>query len=62
MIPAIHEPTYLSGEQADRQMQDHEPVLGILLDGEARAYSAWHLDAHEIVNDRMAGSAFAVTW
>ena len=61
-IPAITEPTYVSGEEADAQMLDHEPVLGLVIKGEARAYSLWQLDAHEIVNDRIGGSAFAATW
>ena len=30
--------------------------------GQARAYSAWHLDHHEIVNDRIGKTAIAVTW
>ncbi len=61
-IPAITEPTYVSGTEADAQMLDHEPVLGIVINGRARAYSLWQLDAHEIVNDRIGGSAFAATW
>jgi hypothetical protein len=61
-IPAITEPTYVSGEEADAQMLDHEPVLGVVISGKSRAYSLWQLDAHEIVNDRMGGSAFAATW
>jgi hypothetical protein len=61
-IPAITEPTYVSDEEADAQMLDHEPVLGLVIDGKARAYSLWQLDAHEIVNDRLGGSAFAATW
>jgi hypothetical protein len=61
-IPAITEPTYVSGLEAEAQMLDHEPVLGVVIGGEARAYSLWQLDAHEIVNDRMAGSAFAASW
>ena len=39
-----------------------EPVLGIVLDGEALAYSLWQLDAHEIVNDEIKGTAIAATW
>jgi hypothetical protein len=37
-----------------------EPRL--IVGGEARAYSLWQLDAHEIVNDEVAGTAIAVTW
>jgi len=43
-------------------MAPDEPVLGVSLDGEAKAYSLWQLDSHEIVNDSLAGTAIAVTW
>ena len=61
-IPAIDDPTFVSGEAADAQMRPDEPVLGIVVDGKARAYSLWQLDAHEIVNDQIAGTAIAATW
>ncbi len=61
-IPAIDEPEFISGEAARAQMAGSELVMGIVVGGEARAYSAWQLDRHEIVNDRIAGSAIAVTW
>ena len=61
-IPAIDNPTFVSGAAANAQMSADEPVLGIVLDGEARAYSLWQLDAHEIVNDEIKGTAIAATW
>jgi len=61
-IPAIDQPVFVVGESADRQMRPEEPIMGIVMDGDARAYSMWHLDAHEIVNDTLKGSAVAVTW
>ena len=61
-IPAIDDPSFLTGEAADAQMRPDEPVLGVILDGEARAYSLWQLDAHEIVNDELAGTAITATW
>lgn len=61
-IPAIDQPAFLTGEAADAQMLPGEPVLGVVVDGEARAYSLWQLDAHEIVNDLIAGTAIAATW
>jgi len=61
-IPAIRVPTFVSGEAADLQMQDDEPVLGVVIDGEAHAYSLWQLDHHEIVNDTVGGRAIAATW
>lgn len=61
-IPAIDQPEVVSGGEADRQMRPEEPVLGLVVHGKARAYSLWQLDAHEIVNDQMAGTAIAATW
>ena len=61
-IPAIMQPIFLSGEDAGEQMSPDEMVMGILVEGEARAYSLWHLDAHEIVNDSIAGIPIAATW
>jgi len=43
-------------------MSEDEMVIGVLLHGEARAYSLWQLDAHEIVNDQVGDVKFAVTW
>jgi hypothetical protein len=43
-------------------MRAGEPVLGVVIGGEARAYSLWQLDAHEIVNDQIAGKAIAAAW
>ena len=61
-IPAIDEPRFLSGEEAAAQMASEEPVFGITIGNEARAYSLWQLDHHEIVNDRFDGVALAATW
>lgn len=61
-IPAITQPEFVTDDRADDQMADEEPVLGIILGDESRAYSLWQLDAHEIVNDRMGGTDVAVTW
>ena len=61
-IPAIREPEFLAGADADQQMAPDEPVLGVIIAGEAHAYSLWQLDAHEIVNDTVGGRAIAATW
>lgn len=60
-IPAIDKPAFVP---ADRALSVHpdEPVIGIAIDGDARAYPTWLLNAHEIVNDRIGGRGIAVTW
>ena len=61
-IPAIDAPQFVTGPEADAQMLPDEPVLGLVIDDDARAYSLWQLDSHEIVNDVVGGVAVAATW
>ena len=62
-IPAIHNPEFVSADEAKEWMQEDELVIGVVgPDGEARAYSAWHLDHHEIVNDQLGDVPIAATW
>ena len=60
-IPAIDEPQFVQASEATF-MRDDEPVVGVVAGGVAKAYSTWHLDHHEIVNDTLAGKPVAVTW
>lgn len=63
-VKPVVEPKFLSREQAEnaKVFQPDEPVIGIALGGEARAYSLWQLERRLVVNDRIAGRAIAVTW
>jgi hypothetical protein len=61
-IQAIDEPRFLSGAEAAAQMAPEEAVFGITSGDEARAYSLWQLDHHEIVNDQFDGVGLAATW
>ncbi len=60
-IPAIDQPRFVPASAA-AFMRDDEPVVGVVEGGVAKAYSTWHLDRHEIVNDSVAGKPVAVTW
>jgi hypothetical protein len=61
-IPAIDNPTFLSGDEADNAYADDELVMGVNINGDKRAYSVAHLSKHEIVNDVVGGENIAVTW
>ena len=62
-IPAVDDPQFVGAEEAEAFMQGDEPVLGVVgTDGTARAYSAWQLEGHEVVNDVVDGDPIAVTW
>lgn len=61
-IRSIDSPKFVSGEKADKQMREDEPVIGLEMDGETRAYPLYVLSAHEIVNDVIGDRPVAVTW
>ena len=61
-IQAILQPRFLAVDDADEIYGQNEPVIGIEIDGMARAYSIPFLSEHEIVNDEIAGRKIAVTW
>ena len=62
-IPEIKDPVFVDASEAAPWMNDDEMIIGVLgPDGEARAYSTWHLDHHEIVNDYAGETPIAVTW
>jgi hypothetical protein len=60
-IPAIHEPVVVTAADATF-MRDDEHAIGVAVGATVKAYSTWHLNAHEIVNDTVAGRQVAVTW
>ena len=43
-------------------MSEVELVVGIVIDGHARAYPHKILDWHEIINDKIGNTAFAITY
>jgi len=61
-IPAVFDPEFLSVEEANQEYSDNELVLGVEIDGEARAYSVPFLSRREIVNDTVGGRPIAVAW
>lgn len=60
-IPALTNPKYVSAGQAEF-MRHNEQVLGIVLNGVARAYPTRILSWHELVNDRFGGLPVLVSW
>lgn len=59
-IPAILQPTFVPASQA--RIAPEAAMIGVVIHQEARAYAAWLLNAHEIVNDVVGGEALATTW
>ena len=60
-IPAITEPDYVGIDAADF-MQDDDIVLGFEVGDESYAYPRHILNWHEIVNDKVDGKAFVITY
>ena len=60
-IPPVDAPRFLPSS-AVSFLADHEPVLAVDIDGEARAYPVQILVWHEIVNDTVAGVPVAITY
>ena len=61
-IPAIDNPEFLSVDEANEVYDSDELVIGVVFNGDARAYSVPLLSNHEIVNDTVGGVKLAVTW
>jgi hypothetical protein len=63
-IPAIDKPRFVSTADALAQKlyAKQEPVIGLIINGEARAYPLQILIWHEIVNDTVGGTPVTVTY
>ena len=61
-IPAILDPDFISGEEAEQAMKLDDLVLGLSVNGDHRAYPISTMSSHEIVNDVVGGVPVAVTW
>lgn len=60
-IPSIDDPKFIPvGEETD--LPDREPVMSLIIDGDARAYPLRIMMWHEIVNDIVGGRPVAVTY
>lgn len=60
-IPSIDDPQFV-GLDDYKDLVDTEPVIGLSINGEAKAYPIRVLTWHEIVNDRIGGVPVAVTY
>jgi len=59
-IPAIDDPQFVGAGEAE--IDDEAWVLGVALDGKAKAYSLNLLNRHEVVNDRFGDRPVAAVW
>jgi hypothetical protein len=59
-IASVDAPRFVAASEA--KLPPEAWVLGVVVDGEARAYSLNLLNRHEIVNDEVGGRTFAAVW
>ena len=60
VILPIYDPEFVSAEQAP--LNDDELVMGVEIDGEAKAYPITVMRSREMVNDELGGIPILVTW
>jgi len=60
-IPALMEPKYVSADKAFF-LKDDDQVIGVVVNGVARAYPLRIMSWHELVNDRFGGVPVLVSW
>ncbi len=61
-IPALVRPNFIGADQVGRLLSKSDRVLGIFLNGEAKAYPLRILNWHELVNDSVGGRTILVSW
>lgn len=60
VIRPIYEPTFSSVE--DAPLAESELIMGVAIDGQAKAYPVNVLRFREMVNDEIVGWPVLVTW
>lgn len=61
-FPVIRKPFFISARQGDIDLAPDEPVLGLVVGDEARAYSTNQLNQHEMVVDQIGDTPILVTY
>jgi hypothetical protein len=61
-IPALSNPKFISAGQVRGLLKKSDRVLGVYLNGEAKAYPVRILNWHELVNDTLGGRPILVSW
>lgn len=61
-IRSIDDLRYETVDAAENSLDPNERVIGIEINGEAKAYPIPILSSHEIVNDVVSGEPVAITW
>ncbi len=60
VIVPVYEPRYVNPEEAN--LVDRELVMGVDVNGEAKAFPIGLIRSREIVNDTIGGVPLVITW
>jgi Protein of unknown function (DUF3179) len=60
-IPSLDQPSHVAADRVP-WLGDEEPVVGVAVAGEARAYPLRIIDWHELVNDRLGEVPFSLVY
>ena len=60
-IPSIDSPEFMPASEVDF-LKDNDLIIAVTIDGQSRVYPTTTLQQHEIVNDRIGDTPFAVTY
>ena len=60
VIVPVYEPRYVEAEEAN--LVDQELVMGVEINGEAKAFPIGLIRSREIVNDTIGGVPLLITW
>lgn len=61
-IPSVDDPSFADANHGDGMLDPGDPIFGVDIDGDARAYPQRILERHEVVNDTFGDRGIAVTY
>jgi hypothetical protein len=63
-FPVFHNPRVVGADEAEQKkyVLRQDPVIGVVIDGRARAYPIRIMGYHELGNDTLGSVPIAVTW
>ncbi len=61
-IPALVNPRFIAPGEVGKLLEAKDRVLGVFLNGEAKAYPVRILNWHELANDEVGGHPVLVSW
>ena len=61
-IPALTDPQFVAARAAAKFLNGQSRVIGVVINGQARAYPVQILNYHELVNDHVGGRALLASW